>query len=212
MIAKDLLVNGVSRFIGKIYGNLKGNITVPYCDCTTSTSTAAKVVTCDGFELEEGARIIIYFPAANTATNPTLNVNGTGAKQIYYRDAPIQGNNPSVGFHEFIYNAGSDKYHYLGEVPSVSTVNVGSASNWDAGTLPTTGTAISADDITAWTTNTATTPMSFSFSGITLTLTAGSKGTAASLSYTSRSIPNVTGVGTLPKLTVTSTSVVNGVS
>ena len=42
--------------------------------------------------------------------------------------------------------------------------------------------------------------------------TAGSTGSAASLSYTARSVPNVTSVGTAPSLTVTNTTVVNGIS
>lgn len=57
-----------------------------------------------------------------------------------------------------------------------TTGSVGSAS---------TGTAIPADDITAWTTNT---PTSVSYSGGVLTITMG---TAASLSYTAKSIPNI---------------------
>ena len=69
-------------------------------------------------------------------------------------------------------------------VPNVTSV----------GSAPTLGTEIAADDITAWTTNT---PTSFSVSGETLTITSG---TAASLSYTARSIPNVTSVGSAPTL------------
>lgn len=86
-----------------------------------------------------------------------------------------------------------------GSVPSLSYTarSVGSASGWSAGSVPTLGTAIPADDITAWTTNT---PTSFSVSGEKLTITSG---TAASLSYTAKSIPNVTSVGTAPSLTIT---------
>lgn len=86
-----------------------------------------------------------------------------------------------------------------GSIPSLSYTarSVGSASGWSAGTVPTLGTAIPADDITAWTTNT---PTSFSVSGEKLTITSG---TAASLSYTAKSIPNVTSVGTAPSLTIT---------
>lgn len=62
------------------------------------------------------------------------------------------------------------------------------------GTAPTLGTAIPADDITAWTTNV---PTSFTVSGEKLSIITG---TAASLSYTAKSIPNVTSVGTAPTL------------
>lgn len=71
---------------------------------------------------------------------------------------------------------------------SVSSENIGSASA---------GTAIAADDITGWTTNT---PTRITVSGEKLIVTAG---TAASLAYTARSIPNIS---------VTSKNVVTGVS
>lgn len=46
-----------------------------------------------------------------------------------------------------------------------TTSSVGSASNWSAGTLPSLGTAISADDITSWTANTPTAIDTTKFSG-----------------------------------------------
>lgn len=63
-----------------------------------------------------------------------------------------------------------------------------------AGSAPTLGTAIPADDITAWTTNT---PTAFEIIGEKLKITAGK---AATLSYTAKSIPNVTSVGSAPTL------------
>lgn len=69
-------------------------------------------------------------------------------------------------------------------VPNVTSV----------GSAPTLGTAIPADDITGWTTNTPTTA---SVSKGVLTITAGS---AATLNYTAKSIPNVTSVGSVPTL------------
>ena len=87
-----------------------------------------------------------------------------------------------------------------------STATVGSASGWSAGSLPTKGADIAADDITAWSAGTAA---SASVSKGVLTIT---NGTVPSLSFTARSIPNVTAVGSLPSLTVTNTTVVTGVS
>ena len=54
-----------------------------YGVCSTASGTAAKTVsiTTGTFTLETGARVSVYF-TANTATNPTLNVNSTGAKSI----------------------------------------------------------------------------------------------------------------------------------
>lgn len=54
-----------------------------YGTCSTAAGTAAKVVTCANFDkLEEGVTIHVFFSASNTAANPTLNVNGTGAIAI----------------------------------------------------------------------------------------------------------------------------------
>lgn len=89
---------------------------------------------------------------------------------------------------------------------SVTTGNVGSASNWSAGTVPTLGTAISATKINSWS------------AGSTPTLGTAievekvsdwSAGTLPTLSYTARSIPNVTGVGSVPSLTKADVSIPN---
>lgn len=53
-----------------------------YGTCGTSSGTVAKVVVCPNFILKAGARIAVRFSATNTANNPTLNVNGTGAIAI----------------------------------------------------------------------------------------------------------------------------------
>lgn len=55
-----------------------------YGTCDTAASTTEKVVTCSDFTLEAGTIICIYFQNSNTAFNPTLNINGTGAKTITY--------------------------------------------------------------------------------------------------------------------------------
>ena len=60
-----------------------------YGTCTTSASTAAKVVSCSGFQLRAGAVVNVKFTYKNTAANPTLNVNGTGAKAIYLNNTAI---------------------------------------------------------------------------------------------------------------------------
>ena len=60
-----------------------------YGTCTTAAATAAKVVTLAGFTLFKGATISVLFTYANSAASPTLNVNGTGAKEIWARGATI---------------------------------------------------------------------------------------------------------------------------
>lgn len=57
-----------------------------YAECSTAVNVVAKVVSCDGFVLEPGAIIAIRFASttttAPTSGNITLNINGTGAKNI----------------------------------------------------------------------------------------------------------------------------------
>ena len=65
---------------------------ISYGTCTTAAATAAKVVTlsdASGWELKQGASVAVKFSNTNTfsatAQDPvTLNVNNTGAKNIYY--------------------------------------------------------------------------------------------------------------------------------
>lgn len=57
-----------------------------YAECSTARNVAAKTVTLPGFKLETGARVSVRFTdtgSSNPASgNITLNVNGTGAKEI----------------------------------------------------------------------------------------------------------------------------------
>lgn len=62
---------------------------INYGTCSTNAATAAKTVACTGFALVTGAEITVKFTVTNTASSPTLNVNSTGAKSIYYRGSAI---------------------------------------------------------------------------------------------------------------------------
>lgn len=56
-----------------------------YATSSSSASTSAKTATVQeppGFELKEGVVVSVKFTNANTASSPTLNVDGTGAKSI----------------------------------------------------------------------------------------------------------------------------------
>lgn len=54
--------------------------------CATGASTRAKVVECEGFTLEEGATISVYFTNAQTYNGyPQLNVNDTGNVAVVYK-------------------------------------------------------------------------------------------------------------------------------
>lgn len=78
---------------------------IHYTTCSTAGNTAAKTASCTGLSLAIGTRIMVKYSNANTADNPTLNVNNTGAKPIYYKGAVmptpyIQAN----AVHEYVYD------------------------------------------------------------------------------------------------------------
>lgn len=55
-----------------------------YGTCSTAYNIAAKTVKVDdSFELKPGAVVAVKFTTYNSASNPTLNVNNTGAQRIY---------------------------------------------------------------------------------------------------------------------------------
>ena len=65
---------------------------VAYGTCSTAAGTAAKVITVSGntnWALTAGSFVTVVFSATNTAENPTLNINGTGAKNVYYNGSQI---------------------------------------------------------------------------------------------------------------------------
>lgn len=67
-----------------------------YCTCSTAAGTAAKVAnlqgsSSNGFILATGVTIHVKFTYSNTNANPTLNVNGTGAKSIMRYGTTVVG-------------------------------------------------------------------------------------------------------------------------
>ena len=79
------MASQISGYIGKLN---PGNGTeyslgsTAYGVCGTAASTVAKTVEMTGFTLITGATIFVKFTNANSAANPTLNVNSTGAKAL----------------------------------------------------------------------------------------------------------------------------------
>lgn len=68
-----------------------------YGYCQTDATTAAKVVDMTGFTLLEGVTIHVKFQYNNTAANPTLNVNSTGAKNIVQYGTTAAGTSDNSG-------------------------------------------------------------------------------------------------------------------
>ena len=80
----------VARSIDGIYFDGTNNIS-RLCNCSTAASTAAKTasLTSGEFILVPGAKVTVKFTNANSVANPTLNINGTGAKPIHLRGAAL---------------------------------------------------------------------------------------------------------------------------
>lgn len=101
-----------------------------YGICSTAADTIEKVVTCTGFRLYTGAEITVKFTVTNTAASPTLNVNSTGAKAIYYRGGAI-----SAGYlaanrtYKFMYNG--TQYELVGDVDTNSDYKVTQTNTTD---------------------------------------------------------------------------------
>ena len=64
-----------------------------YYVCDTAEGTAAKTVSASGYTLTNGGCIRIKMTNANTADNATLNINGTGAKALFYDGAQASSAN-----------------------------------------------------------------------------------------------------------------------
>ncbi len=95
---------GTARAIDGVKFDGSANIS-HYGVCSTAAATAAKEVSCTSFDLVTGARIIVTFSNTNSAANPTLNVNGTGAKAIQYRGAAITAGQLAANrTYEFVYD------------------------------------------------------------------------------------------------------------
>lgn len=86
----------------KIHGSVNG-AKIFYGTCSTAAGTVAKVVTCSEFlssDLTVGAIIFVTFTIANTGAvgSITMNVNGTGAKNIKaWRNGAVD-NLPGAGY------------------------------------------------------------------------------------------------------------------
>lgn len=81
----------------KAKSSVAGNVYVG--TCSTAAATAAKAVTISAdqnFKLKTGSMIIVKFSESNSASNVTLDVNGTGAKSIYYNNAVYTAASTSI--------------------------------------------------------------------------------------------------------------------
>ena len=106
---------------------------IGYGSCSTAAGTAAKVVACTGFALVTGSRITVRFTVTNTAASPTLNVNGTGAKAIRYRNAAITAGYLAANrTYDFVYDG--TYYQLVGDVDTNTTYTAATTVPKPAGT------------------------------------------------------------------------------
>ena len=132
---QDALVSGTN--IKTINGNSilgSGNIEISggsstnqktwYGVSTTAASTSTKVVTCEGFILEDGARISVLFSNANTYSSLAyLNVNNTGAVLI------SQTTNSGIAQYmwqkgevvDFVYSSTNEKWFFVHRATATTT-------------------------------------------------------------------------------------------
>ena len=120
-----------ARTIDGVSFNGTANIT-HYGTCSTAASTAAKVVSCTGFTLATGAKITVKFTVTNTASNPTLNVNNTGAKAIQYRGSAISSGYLAANrVYTFIYDG--TNYQLIGDINTDTNTTYGTGTATTAG-------------------------------------------------------------------------------
>lgn len=89
-------------YIGKVNYNNDAHLVAStlYGTCATDAADQVKVVTCTSFDkLMTGVTIHVKFTYANTNTSPQLNVNGTGAKNIYKFGTTAPGNTANTSWY-----------------------------------------------------------------------------------------------------------------
>ena len=92
----------------------------PYGVCSTGGSTAAKTVTVDfsgTLTLFTGLKVRVKFQNANTASSPTLNVNNTGARALYFSGSALAGSWLANAVVDFVY----DGTYWVMQTPAIDT-------------------------------------------------------------------------------------------
>ena len=115
----------------------------PYGVCSTAAATAAKSVTIDfsgTLALFVGLTVRIKFSNSNTAPNPTLNVNGTGAKPIMAYGTTNAGTWMAGQTLSFTYDGTNWLYNGVEAFTKAQTLSAATAAvfNANAGSTPAT--------------------------------------------------------------------------
>ena len=98
-----------------------------YGSCSTAAAPAAKTVSLTGFKLVTGAVVFVRCTVTNTAANPTLNVNSTGAKAIQYRNVAVSAGTLAANrVYAFVYDGSA--WELIGDVDTNTTYKTATAS------------------------------------------------------------------------------------
>lgn len=112
-----------------------------YGTCSTDAGTAAKTVSLTGFSLVTGAEVTVKFTVTNTAASPTLNVNSSGAKAIYYNGAAITaGYLKANKIYKFVYNG--TQYDFIGDIDTNTTYTSGTGLSLSSNKFSLANTAV----------------------------------------------------------------------
>ena len=108
-------------------------ITSWYGTSATTSNTAAKTATCTNYVLNTGNLIGILFTTSNTAATPTLNVNSTGAKNIYVGNATANTTTNVLMWSAntmvfFLYDG--TQYRYMGAMAAGNVEQPRGANTW----------------------------------------------------------------------------------
>ena len=131
----NTIVNGTLKVNGSIYSK---DATIAYGTCDTAAGTAAKVATINdpSWVLKTGNIIMIKFSATNSASNVTLNVNGTGTKQIAYsNNRPYTGNSNMIAGYanrSLVYMYDGTYWVWISGGYDANDNNIPSAMSWTA--------------------------------------------------------------------------------
>lgn len=120
-----------TTFTGNLNGASNANI---YLTSATAAGTAAKTASYTGFSLLTGSSIYIKFDKTNTAESPTLNIEGTGAKEIWYKGAIVKYQGIATGITYHMMYDGSKWQIINNIIPQMGTCST------TAGTTPKTVT------------------------------------------------------------------------
>ena len=152
IIINDYWVNNTTDGVTAetVEGELNvGSISIPiyeevinrYCVCDTAADTAEKTasLTNGTFSLEDGVRVTVNFANKNTANNPKLNINSTGAKNIWHNGATItSGGNKGMlyGVCDFVYNT-TNGWCFVGNYVDTNTTYTNASLGQGLGTCAT---------------------------------------------------------------------------